>query len=358
MLTAHSITHTWDVRFVEELQYLKKKHSGIMFDLEGIGDNDLDINAYSNRFFSNKTTADVSVDSNSNIASNDVVTWEHEGPKALLRLNALFLLWKRAEGTLGIKRANKLLEAEIIGSLRVHDLHKVTSPYCYATSLDRLVSEGMPFYKKIKIGAIKHFDSFFNVGLQHICYMSNVLAGAVAVPTLLVDASYFLEKDFGMEWFKNEAVVSHVRQTIQSFIFSINYSFRSGAQSPFVNISVFDLPWLKSLFGDHIYPNFSKVNFDNVQRLQRLFVEVLLENQQKAGPFTFPVMTAAMLYDKEGERAGLLLVLKQDLHKKPLQALYVVKVYLAKVRINMITEQRLEPGQVENGNIYEGTLGP
>jgi len=295
------VHHSFDSRFIGVMEKLRKQYGEEMFKLEGIGENELDINHFSRAFFADQATAaDKSIDSNSNVDDISVVTWEREATKPILKLNALYMLWLSALRKLGIKRANKLLEAEIQGALRVHDLYAWSRPYCWAASLMPLVHNGMPFYKKIKIGPIQHFDSFINLSLQFICYLSNQIAGAVALPDWFVYADYFIRKDHGEHWYENETLVKGVYQQFQSFIYSVNFNWRSN-QSPFTNLSVFDRPWLEALFSEHKNVDFSPANLDNVQRLQRMFVEEMVRNL-KDNPFTFPVMTAAMLYDREGKQ--------------------------------------------------------
>ena len=68
--------------------------------------------------------------------------------------------------------------------------------------------------------------------------------------------------------------------------------------SPFTNVSVFDKYWREAMFGEHTNPDFSKCDTENLKRVQRLFVHVLIEQQQD-NPFTFPVMTACQLKDAE-----------------------------------------------------------
>ena len=146
------VHHSFDSRFISVLERLRKQYGEEMFKLEGIGEQDLDISHFSREFFRDDSpTADKSIDSNSNVEDISVVTWEKEAAKPILKLNSLYLVWKGAMDKLGVKRANKLLEAEIRGSLRIHDLHLWSKSYCWASSLMLLVQQGMPFYKKIRI---------------------------------------------------------------------------------------------------------------------------------------------------------------------------------------------------------------
>lgn len=173
----------------------------------------------------------------------------------------------------------------------------MTQHNCWGTSLSTIVNEGMPWVKRIKIGPIKHFYSFINNTFQLICTLSTQCVGAVAVPDFLIYAEYFIRKDFGDKWYEDEKTVGFVRQAFQHFIYSVNNSFR-GNQSPFTNVSVYDKHWLKALFKDHMNPDFTHPDLENAMRVQKLFVDELM-NQLQDNPFTFPVMTAASLLDPE-----------------------------------------------------------
>lgn len=292
-----NIQHSFDHHFVELLDRLEKKYGEEMFELEGIDRKNLDIAKFTNKFLETKVTADVSVDANANVDDTSVLSWDYEMPKPLMKLNGLYFLWKDALKKYGIKRANKMIELEISGGIRIHDLHGWLKPYCWGTSLSTIVNEGMPWVKRIKIGPIKHFYSFINNTFQLICTLSTQCVGAVAVPDFLIYAEYFIRKDFGDKWYEDEKTVGFIRQAFQHFIYSVNNSFR-GNQSPFTNVSVYDKHWLKALFKDHMNPDFTHPNLENAMRVQKLFVDELM-NQLQDNPFTFPVMTAASLLDPE-----------------------------------------------------------
>ena len=292
------VQHSFDIRFVSLMEKLRKKFGESMFELEGIGDKHLDINKYSQDFFGSKgNTADKSIDGNANVSDSSVLSWEHESSKPIKKLNSLYILWKNSLAKFGIKRANKMIEAELRGSIRIHDLFLFLRPYCWAGSLEPVVNKGMPFYDKIKIGAVQHFDSYFNLSLQYISYISNQMAGAVALPDFFVWMDYFVRKDYGENWHDDQKIIDHVNQQFQCWIYSVNFSWRSN-QSPFTNLSVMDKYWLEGLFSNYVFPNMSKPNFDNISRLQEMFVKEYSRNL-KNNPFTFPVMTACMLWDKE-----------------------------------------------------------
>lgn len=290
------VKHSYDSRFVSLLERLRTQYGEDMFKNSGISQDQLDINSFSKKFFGNdNNTADVSIDANANVNDKSVTGWMTEYSKPIMKLNAYYQLWETCVKKHGIKRANKIIESEIIGSIRIHDLWLWNKPYCWAASLSLLVEQGMPFHPHPKTGAIKHFDSFINVSLQYVCYMSNQIAGAVALPDFFPYAEYFIRKDYGENWKTDELAVGKIKQLFQNWIYSVNFSWRSN-QSPFTNLSIMDTKWLHALFDNHYNPDQSLPNFDNLMNVQKLFVECVIENR-KNNPFTFPVLTACMLYD-------------------------------------------------------------
>lgn len=293
------VSYSFDQRFVNLIEKIRAQYGEEMLELAGIGAKDLDINRYSKSFFSDKlsTAADATIDANANVSDKSVNSWQSELRKPIMKLNAYYQLWKDAEKKHGIKRANKMIESDINGAIRLHDSHFYNLPYCYGFTLSKLVMEGMPFYDKIKIGPIRHFDSFINLSLQFLCYASNNLAGAVAFPDFLVYAEYFIRKDYGEKWYEDQTVVTKINQLFQNWIFSVNFSWRSN-QSAFTNISVYDDPWINALFSGHLNPDYSTCNITNLKRVQKMFVDELVRCR-KDNPFTFPVMTACFLIDKE-----------------------------------------------------------
>lgn len=282
---------SFDDRFTYRLNELRDIYGEQIFSILGISQEKLDVNEYSRKFFKNKSAvADISVDGNSNVSDTSVCSYEYEYPKAIQKLNGIYLLWKKMveDEKFGIKRANKALDMIISGALKVHDLHHVVMPYCYAYDSDCIVQKGLPYIKNIKIGPPKHVFSYVNLHIQFIAYASNQTAGAVGIPSFLVYLDYFARKDWGENYITTHS--KELEQHLQSFIFSCNYPFR-GSQSSFVNVSIFDKYFLEHLFGNTYYPDMSQPNFESIMNLQkfyaRCFVHMSLEQ-----PFTFPVNTA------------------------------------------------------------------
>lgn len=122
---------TYDDNFTELMLHLKAKYGQKLFDLDGIG-SQLDIDKFSKGFFTNSsTTADVSVDSNSNVSTKDMIVYNTELPKPYFRMNAYYLIWKKLRQLYGHAEANRIIEMQLTGDFYINDFHGVSQPYSY-----------------------------------------------------------------------------------------------------------------------------------------------------------------------------------------------------------------------------------
>jgi ribonucleoside-triphosphate reductase len=281
-------------------------------ELDGIG-SQLDIAAFSKKFFSKKeklTTADVSVDSNSNVDNIDIIQYQIEVSKPLHRLNSYYLLWKYTEELFGEEKAKRILEAQFTKELYINDFYNFNMPYCFNYSCMDVVYEGLPFVKKIKSRPPKHLSSFIGQLVQFVIYTSNSSIGAIGLADFLIACSYFVEKmvtysdDKSALYVENKfkqqvwnEIREEIKQELQSFIFSINQPSRNATQSPFTNISIFDKIFLTKLCNEYIFPDGSKPKIEIVEKLQELFVDLMNEILGET-PVTFPITTACFSIDE------------------------------------------------------------
>ncbi len=284
-------TQGFDERFVRKLVELQDEYGTEIFDVDGIGPKSLDIQAFHDKFFSGLKIADVSVDSNSNVDNNTVLSFEQEQSKALHRLYGYYSIWNRIafDPAQGIKRANKVLENCIVGPLKVHDLHLINKSYCYAFSLDEMVQRGLPFIHRVRIGPPQHLTSFINLTIQFIAFASNQIAGAIALPDFFVYLDYFARKDYGENYLDKIEIRKIIQQELQSLVWSMNFEFRA-CQSAFTNLSLYDEFFMKDLFNKTVYPNNSLPNYESIAKLQEFYMRWFVEIS-KEQTFTFPVNT-------------------------------------------------------------------
>lgn len=303
------INFSYDDDFCNLMGSLKKKYGEKLFELDGIGKKQLDINAFSKKFYNNKTTAaDVSIDSNSNVTQSDIITYNVELPKPFLRLNAYFILWKKLKQLYGEEEANKIVEMQLTGDVYINDFHGLQSPYCFNYSTYDIALVGLPFITKIKSIAPKHLYSFKSLLEQFVVYASNSTLGAVGLADVFITMSYFIDKiiktgiDAKFELKNEEAVWVYVKENIVSLIYTLNQPFRGGVQSAFTNISIFDDNFLKKLIPNYIFvdENGEQVTpkLETIKKTQEIFLDVMNEELSRT-PVTFPITTACISVDED-----------------------------------------------------------
>lgn len=125
-----NVNLSYDEEFGNLLSTLNTKYGAEIFEIEGIG-SQLDLNKFSQAFFSTKTTSDASIDANANVGDSTVVSYSVELTKPYEKLNSLYLLWKEMRRLFHTDVANEIIEMHISGDIYIHDLHSVNKPYSY-----------------------------------------------------------------------------------------------------------------------------------------------------------------------------------------------------------------------------------
>jgi len=234
--------------FLEYIAKIGRQHGEELLKISGISESQLDIVSFSKDFFNNSgAVADISVDPNANVKEKTVDQFSTEISKAHQNINAYFYLYKQIMKAEGSERAKRIIEKLITGEIFVNDFWTYpTRPYCYAFSLQPLLYEGVSFaVGMFDVKPAQHPDSYINIVIQMVAYISNQIAGAVALPTFLIDLDYFLRKEFGEKyrdrWDADASIFSSgnaqdstlgkwVKNRLQNFVFSVNWPFRN-AQS-------------------------------------------------------------------------------------------------------------------------------
>lgn len=86
---------------------------------------------HSKTFFDSKdVVVDHSIDSNANVDGKDVITFNYERTKLLVKLNSMFLLWKYLKKAEGKEYADEVIEAQISGNIYINDFWDI-EPYCF-----------------------------------------------------------------------------------------------------------------------------------------------------------------------------------------------------------------------------------
>lgn len=269
-------------------------------------------------------------DSNANVTEKNIVTLNCELFKGdIIKVNRTILTDKIRE------MYGEDLAKEYIRQLESHELYKhdETSimPYCVAITMYPFLLEGLQ-----PIGGLsakpKNLDSFCGMFVNLVFAISSQFAGAVATGEFLMYFDYFARKEWGDDYWKyadancqlrfttdtnsegadkpiNTAKVTSmltiekvIEQKFQQIVYSINQPAAArNFQSVFWNISYFDKYYFEGLFGEFVFPDGSKPQWDSLNWLQKKFMSWFNEERTKC-ILTFPVETVALLTDGEDIR--------------------------------------------------------
>ncbi|MGC8901781.1 MAG: anaerobic ribonucleoside-triphosphate reductase [Fervidobacterium sp.] len=263
--------------------------------LEGISWQ-IDIARFTEHFFNNGIL-NSSIDSNANVRSTNVYTYFNEVVKPWSKLYSLYYIYERIKNLFGQEDAKTFLRYEIYGDIYLHDAHHAAfEPYCYAYSLRPIVEKGLFFIDSIKSTPAKHLSSYIQHVIQFVMFASNQQSGAVGLPDFFVWLAYFYNRDLKEGVIPKGQEKQYLYQHFQIFTYSINQPIR-GTQSPYTNFTYLDRNYIKSIFEGETYPDGSFI-IDYIEDIITLQKEywMWISNEREKQMFTFPVLTASLLY--------------------------------------------------------------
>ncbi len=252
--------------------------------------------SFIDHYLNSNNAADGSkVDANANVTSKNIATMEAELNKDInIQVNRALVQQKIAS------LFGNALAAEYVRQIESHEIyvHDETSlkPYCASISMYPFLLDGLT-----KLGgeskAPKHLESFCGEFVNLAFAVSSQFAGALATVEFLMYFDHFAAKDYGTDYLKTHKNI--IANHLQHVVYAINQPAAArGYQSVFWNISLYDKPYFDSMFGDFVFPDMERPQWDSVKKLQVFFMEWFNEERTRA-ILTFPVVTAAML-TKEG----------------------------------------------------------
>ena len=295
---------TYEQEFDDLMMYLRGKYPNKLFDLDGIG-SQLDLCKFSKNFFGKSitTTADASIDQNSNVDDISVISYTNELKKPFEKMNSYYMLWKELKRLYGLAIANQIVEMNLTGDIYIHDFTGFGGglPYCYNYSTYDILTKGLNMVKKINCKPPKYLSAFKSQLEQFVTIASNSTLGACGLADLLVVMSYYVKNilktksDAHYHFETEEDCWNYIDDKLTSFIYTINQPMR-GNQSPFTNVSIFDKEFLEKLKDDYIFPDGSNPDIEIVQKIQELFIDIMNKEYERT-PITFPVTTACFSID-------------------------------------------------------------
>ena len=248
-------------------------------------------------------------DANANVEHKNIATLIGELPKSsFIRLNRR-LLTDRIKKMYGKELANEYIER-----LNHHFIYKndetSLANYCASITMYPWLIGGTSSIggNSTKPTNLKSFCGGF---VNMVFMVSSMLSGACATPEFLMYLNYFIGLEYGKDYWQhvgNVVDLSNKQRTIdkmitdcfEQIVYSINQP--TGArnyQAVFWNIAYYDKPYFESLFGDFIFPDGSKPDWDSLSWLQKRFMKWFNKERTKT-VLTFPVETMALL-TKDGD---------------------------------------------------------
>lgn len=174
------------------------------------------------------------------------------------------------------------------GDIHIHDLD-MFSGYCAGWSLRRLLEEGFNGVP----GAIastppKHFSSAAGQIVNFLGTLQNEWAGAQAFSSFDTYMAPFVRLD--------NMPYEDIKQQMQELIFNLNVASRWGSQCPFTNLT-FDWTCPEDIRDEHplIGDQICDFTYGDLQEemdlINRAFIEVMTEGDADGRVFTFPIPT-------------------------------------------------------------------
>lgn len=245
--------------------------------------------------FANNAADGSTVDANANVTQKNIATLEAEINKDInIQINRA-LVCRKLEELFGTEISNEYLRQIKDHEIYVHDETSL-KPYCASISMYPLLTEGL-----VSLGGEsqppKHIESFCGAFVNLVFAISSQFAGAIATVEFLMYFDHFARKDYGQNYLKTHLI--EIQNHLQHVVYAINQPAAArGYQSVFWNISLYDHYYFNSLFGDFIFPDGDRPQWNSIESLQEFFL-TWFNNERCKAILTFPVVTAAMLIEND-----------------------------------------------------------
>ncbi|MBN3037225.1 MAG: ribonucleoside triphosphate reductase [Candidatus Diapherotrites archaeon] len=192
------------------------------------------------------------------------------------------------------------------GDFHIHNLSFGITGYCAGWNLQQLLMEGFNGVPgKVASEPAKHLDTALMQMVNFLGTLQNEWAGAMAFNSVDTYLAPFVAND--------KLTYKKVKQDMQKFVFNLNTSSRWGGQTLFTNLT-WDWNAPKDLAKQGAFVGGKRVKDtyadfqDEMDMLNKAFIEVLTEGDMNKRPFTFPIPTYNIDkdFDWDSENAELL----------------------------------------------------
>lgn len=283
--------------FQTQFNKMVEKYGEEFLKLQGFDEATLSFTDFIEGFIDSDNVANTSIDANANIAQKDIVTLLSEMSKPDQKLLVFNKLYYEINKKYGYKIANEAMEAMWSYSIYMHDFNTATLvPYCFAYDIKPIAEKGLFFIQGYNAKPAKHLDSFIQILMEAISFLSRRQSGACGLPNLIPYLYYFWSRDVAQGYYTKDPE-TYKRQQIQALIHRLNQPWVRSDQAAFTNVSVFDHPYFEAIFGGGEFPDGSFMidEEEEIIEFQKDFIDVVNEIREE-NIFTFPVLTASLLY--------------------------------------------------------------
>ena len=283
--------------FQTQFNRMVEKYGEEFLKLQGFDEATLSFTDFIEGFIDSDNVANTSIDANANIAQKDIVTLLSEMSKPDQKLLVFNKLYYEINKKYGYKIANEAMEAMWSYSLYMHDFNTATLvPYCFAYDIKPIAERGLFFIQGYNAKPAKHLDSFIQILMEAIAFLSRRQSGACGLPNLIPYLYYYWSRDVAQGYYTKDPE-TYKKQQIQALIHRLNQPWVRSDQAAFTNVSVFDHPYFEAIFGGGVFPDGSFMidEEEEIIEFQKDFINVVNEIREE-NIFTFPVLTASLLY--------------------------------------------------------------
>ena len=291
------ITIKLNKNFQTQFNKMVEKYGEEFLKLQGLDEDKLSFTDFVNRFIDSDNVANASVDSNANINQKDIVTMLSEMAKPDQKLLVFNKLYYEINKKYGYKIANEAMEAMWSYGIYMHDFNTASLlPYCYAYDIKPVVEKGLFFIKGYNAQPAQHLDSFVQILMETVAWLSRRCAGAVGLPSLIPYLYYYWSRDVAQGYYTKDPE-TYKYQQIQALIYRLNQPWIRSDQAAFTNVSVFDHPYFEAIFGGMTFPDGSFMidEEEEIIEFQKDFIKVVNDIREE-NVFTFPILTSSLLY--------------------------------------------------------------
>ena len=250
------------------------------------------------------------VDANANVQNKNVATLEAELYKTTNMEISRYRIIQELKEKYGDDAPNYIADLQS-RVLYKHDENSAPAikPYCVAVNMYPFLMKGTSSLDRLHTSAPNNLNSFCGQFNNLVFLLSSQFQGAVAFAEFFNVFTYFCVKEWGEDFYKNDSdivtksvlgdktISRIIEQYFQNIVYTINQPAGNRSfQSPFTNVSYFDKYYWQSMFGEFVFPDGSKVSYEQVNYIQKKFMKWFNRERQKC-LLTFPVETVAMLHD-------------------------------------------------------------